>query len=54
MANFNLEALSLKELRQLQKDLAKAISTNEDQHTRQKPAPSWKPSPRKWATLLPN
>lgn len=30
MADFNLEALSLKELRQLQKDLAKAISTFED------------------------
>lgn len=30
MADFNLEALSLKELRQLQKDLAKAISTYED------------------------
>ena len=29
MANFNLEALSLKDLRQLQKDLAKAISTYE-------------------------
>jgi DNA-binding protein H-NS len=32
MADFNLEALSLKELRQLQKDLAKAISTYEDIH----------------------
>ena len=32
MANFNLEALSLKDLRQLQKDLAKAISTYEDRH----------------------
>jgi DNA-binding protein H-NS len=32
MADFNLEALSLKELRQLQKDLAKAISTYEDRH----------------------
>lgn len=32
MADFNLEALSLKELRQLQKDLAKAISTFEDRH----------------------
>lgn len=31
MAEFNLEALSLKELRQLQKDLAKAISTYEAQ-----------------------
>jgi DNA-binding protein H-NS len=30
MADFNLETLSLKELRQLQKDLAKAISTYED------------------------
>lgn len=30
MADFNLEALSLKELRQLQKDLAKTISTYED------------------------
>jgi len=30
MADFNLEALSLKDLRQLQKDLAKAISTYED------------------------
>ena len=29
MADFNLEALSLKDLRQLQKDLAKAISTYE-------------------------
>ena len=34
MADFNLEALKLKELKQLQKDLAKAISTFED---RQKP-----------------
>ena len=32
MADFNLEALSLKELRQLQKALAKAISTYEDRH----------------------
>ena len=32
MAEFNLEAMSLKELRQLQKDLAKAISTYEDRH----------------------
>ncbi len=32
MADFNLEALSLMELRQLQKDLAKAISTYEDRH----------------------
>ena len=32
MADFNLEALSLKDLRQLQKDLAKAISTYEDRH----------------------
>jgi DNA-binding protein H-NS len=32
MADFNLEALSLKELRQLHKDLAKAISTYEDRH----------------------
>ena len=32
MADFNLEAMSLKELRQLQKDLAKAISTHEDRH----------------------
>ncbi len=32
MADFNLEALSLKELRQMQKDLAKAISTYEDRH----------------------
>ena len=32
MADFNLEALSLKELRQLQKDLAKAISNYEDRH----------------------
>jgi DNA-binding protein H-NS len=32
MADFNLEALSLKELRQLQKVLAKAISTYEDRH----------------------
>ena len=30
MTDFNVEALSLKELRQLQKDLAKAISTFED------------------------
>ena len=30
MTDFNLEAMSLKELRQLQKDLAKAISTYED------------------------
>ena len=32
MADLNLEAMSLKELRQLQKDLAKAISTYEDRH----------------------
>jgi len=32
MADFNLEAMSLRELRQLQKDLAKAISTYEDRH----------------------
>ena len=32
MADFNLEEMSLKELRQLQKDLAKAISTYEDRH----------------------
>ena len=32
MADFNFEAMSLKELRQLQKDLAKAISTHEDRH----------------------
>jgi DNA-binding protein H-NS len=32
MADFNLEAMSLKELRQLQKDLAKAISTQQDRH----------------------
>lgn len=32
MADFNLEAMSLKELRQMQKDLAKAISTYEDRN----------------------
>lgn len=32
MADFNLEAMALKELQQLQKDLAKAISTYEDRH----------------------
>lgn len=32
MADFNLEAMSLKELRKLEKDLAKAISTYEDRH----------------------
>jgi len=32
MADFNLEAMSLKEVRQVQKDLAKAISTYEDRH----------------------
>jgi len=32
MADFNLKALSLKDLRQLQKDIAKAISTYEDRH----------------------
>lgn len=32
MADFNFEAMSLKELRQLQKDLAKAISTYVDRH----------------------
>ena len=35
MADFKLEAMSLKELRQLQKDLAKAISTYEDRHKAQ-------------------
>ena len=32
MVDFNLEAMSRKELRQFQKDLAKAISTYEDRH----------------------
>jgi DNA-binding protein H-NS len=32
IADFNLEALSLKELRQLHKDIAKAISTYEDRY----------------------
>ena len=32
MAAFHLEEMSLKELRQMQKDLAKAISTYEDRH----------------------
>lgn len=32
MADFNLETMSLKELRQMQKDLVKAISTYEDRH----------------------
>jgi DNA-binding protein H-NS len=32
MADFNFEALSRKELRQLHKDLAKAISAYEDRH----------------------
>ena len=32
MAEFDVEALSLKELQKLQKDLAKAISTYEDRH----------------------
>jgi DNA-binding protein H-NS len=32
MADFNLEALSLKELRHLQKGLARAISTYEDRY----------------------
>ena len=32
MVDFNLKALSLKELRQLQKDISKAISTYEDRH----------------------
>ena len=32
MAEFGVEALSLKELQKLQKDLAKAISTYEDRH----------------------
>jgi DNA-binding protein H-NS len=32
MADFNLDAMSLRELRQLQKDLAKAFSTYKDQH----------------------
>lgn len=32
MAVFNLEAMSLRELRQMQKDLAKAITTYEDRH----------------------
>ena len=30
MAEFNIEAMSLKELKSLQKDLARAISTFED------------------------
>ncbi len=32
MADFNPEAMSLKELRQMQKDLAKTIFTYEDRH----------------------
>ena len=32
MTDFNLEAMSLKELRQLQRDLTKAISTFEDRY----------------------
>ena len=32
MAEFNLEAMPLNELRQLQKDLAQAIATQEDRH----------------------
>ncbi len=32
MADFNLEAMSLRELRPLQKDLTTAISTYEDRH----------------------
>lgn len=32
MTDFNLEAMSLKELRQLQRDLTKAVSTFEDRH----------------------
>ena len=32
MTEFNIEALSLKELKSLHKDLAKAISTFEDRH----------------------
>ncbi len=32
MADFNLEAMSLNELQQLQKDFAKAISTQHDRH----------------------
>jgi DNA-binding protein H-NS len=32
MADFNLEAMSLKTLRQLQKDLVKDVSTHEDRH----------------------
>ena len=32
MAEFDVEALSLKDLQKLQKDLAKAISTYEDRH----------------------
>ena len=35
MSDFNLDALSLKELRQLQKDLAKAIFTYEERHKAQ-------------------
>ena len=53
MADFNLKAMSFKELRQLQKDLAKAISTYRT-GTTAKPPPSWKPSLRRWATLWPN
>ena len=35
MADFDLEALSLKELRKLQKDIAKAITTYEDRAMRE-------------------
>lgn len=34
MVEFDIEAFSLKELKRLQKDLAKAISTYEDRHKR--------------------
>jgi DNA-binding protein H-NS len=55
MADFNLEAMSLKELRQLQKDLAKAISTYEDRHKAEARAKLEAIRlPRRWATLLPN
>ena len=52
MADFNLEVLSLKDLRQLQKDLAKAISTFEDRQ-KSDAAASSRSLPKRWAIPLP-
>jgi DNA-binding protein H-NS len=52
MAEFNIEALSLKELKSLQKDLAKAISTLRTGR-KAMPAASSRSLPKRWAIPWP-